>query len=93
MAFPIIYKIMYFNFPDNWQITLSFFQIIFHSLITALIFSLFKNYKLNNGTSFIFALIIGLNPNLQVYTTYVLADLMLGNNYDLIMVFYFKNQR
>ena len=25
-----------------------------------------------------FALIIGLNPNLQVYTTYVLADLMLG---------------
>ena len=50
----------------------------FHSLITTLLFSLFKNYKLTNVISVIFALIIGFNPALQIYTTYVLADLMLA---------------
>ena len=76
--FPLFIKFCMLISQDNWQITLSLLQIIFHSLITTLLFSLFKNYKLSNKISFIFSLIIGLNPNLQVYTTYVLADLMLA---------------
>ena len=76
--YPLFIKFCMLISQDNWQATLSFIQIIFHSLITTLLFSLFKNYKLNNIISFIFALIIGFNPTLQVYSTYVLADLMLA---------------
>ncbi len=76
--FPLFIKFCMFISKDNWQISLSFLQIIFHSSITTLLFTLFKHYKLNDITCFIFALIIGLTPTLQVYTTYVLADLMLA---------------
>ena len=76
--YPLFIRFCMEIFPVNWQIGISFIQIIFHSFVTVLLFILFKKYKLNNVTCFIFALIIGLNPTLQVYTTYVLADLMLA---------------
>ncbi len=76
--FPLFIKSCMLISQDNWQTTLTFIQIIFHSLITTLLFSLFKNFKLNNIVCSIFALIIGFNPTLQIYTTYVLADLMLA---------------
>ena len=76
--YPLFIRLCMEISPVNWQTSISFIQIIFHSFITVLLFLLFKKYKLNNLTCLIFALIIGLNPNLQVYTTYVLADLMLA---------------
>ena len=76
--FPLFIRVCMVISPDNWQIALSLIQIFSHSFITILLFSLFKKTKLNIVTCFIFSLIIGLNPNLQVYTTYVLADLMLA---------------
>ena len=75
--FPLFIKFCMLISQENWQTTLSFIQIIFHSLITTLLFSLFKNYKLNNIISFIFALIIGFNPNFtSLY--YICVNLMLA---------------
>lgn len=76
--YPLFIRLCMKISPVNWQISISLLQIIFHSFITVLLFMLFKKNKLNNLTCFSFALIIGLNPNLQVYTTYVLADLILA---------------
>ena len=76
--FPLFMRFCMVVFPVNWQIGISLIQIIIHSFIIVLLFSLFKKYKLNNITCFIFSLIIGFNPTLQVYTSYVLADLMLA---------------
>ena len=78
LFFPILIRLCMIISSDHWQIILSVVHIIFHSFISTLLFSLFKKYGLKNLTSFFYALIIGFNPNLLVYATYILADLPLA---------------
>ena len=78
LFFPILMRLCMIISSNHWQIILSVVHIIFHSLISTLLFSLFKKYGLKNLTSFFCVLIIGFNPNLLVYATYILADLPLA---------------
>ncbi|MFL3005348.1 MAG: phospholipid carrier-dependent glycosyltransferase [Candidatus Neomarinimicrobiota bacterium] len=74
--FSIIIRVCMLISAEYWQIVLSFFQIVFHSSISVLMFFLFRKYHLKLISAVICALIIGFNPNLIVYTTYILADLI-----------------
>ncbi len=76
--FPALIRICMIISSDHWQIILSLFHIFFHSSISILIYSLFKKYGLNFFSASVCTLIIGLNPNIIVYTTYLLADLTLA---------------
>ena len=78
LFFPILIRLCMFVSSDHWQVILSVVHIFFHGFISTFLFSLFKKYGLKNLTSFFCALIIGFNPNLLVYATYILADLSLA---------------
>ena len=78
LFFPILIRLCMFISSDHWQVILSVVHIFFHGFISTFLFSLFKKYGLKNLTSFFCALIIGFNPNLLVYATYILADLSLA---------------
>ena len=74
--FPLFIRCCMLISAEHWQIVLSFFQIVFHSSISVLMFFLFRKYDLKFPSAVICTLIIGFNPNLIVYTTYILADLI-----------------
>ena len=73
--YPIFIRICMIISLNHWQIILSLFQIFFHSSVCILMYYLFRKYGLNGFSSFVCTLIIGFNPNLITYTTYILADL------------------
>ena len=52
LFFPILMRLCMIISSNHWQIILSVVHIIFHSLISTLLFSLFKKYGLKNLTSF-----------------------------------------
>ena len=76
--FPLIIRIAHSISYDSWHIVFSLFQITLHSIIVLLLFKSFKTYKLSNYSSFFCALLIGFNPSLLYYSTYVLADFTLA---------------
>ena len=76
--FPLIIRISHFISNDSWQIVLSLFQITLHSMMVLLLFSSFKAYKLSSLSSFLCSILIGFNPSILYYSTYVLADFTLA---------------
>ena len=76
--FPLIIRLSYFISDDGWQIVLSLFQITLHSIMVLFLFRNFKEYNLSKLSSFLCSILIGFNPSLLYYSTYVLADFTLA---------------
>ena len=76
--FPLIIRISHFISNDSWQIVFSLFQITLHSMMVLFLFSSFKEYNLSSLSSFLCSILIGFNPSLLYYSTYVLADFTLA---------------
>ena len=76
--FPLIIRISHFISNDSWQIVFSLFQITLHSMMVLFLFSSFKEYNLSSLSSFLCSVLIGFNPSLLYYSTYVLADFTLA---------------
>ena len=72
--FPLFLRVCMTISPDQWQVVLSLFQIFFHSITCVLIYFVFRKYSLKYFSALVCTLIIGFNPNLISYTTYILAD-------------------
>ncbi|MFL3006886.1 MAG: hypothetical protein ACJZ10_02680 [Candidatus Neomarinimicrobiota bacterium] len=76
--FPLIIRVSYFISNDSWQIVFSLFQLTLHSMMVVLLFRSFKLYNLSSSSSFLCSILIGFNPSLLYYSTYVLADFILA---------------
>ena len=76
--FPIILRICMIFGDENWPYLLLLFQLFSHSLVTLICFYLFNIYRLSQLISVLLTLIIGFNPNIIYYSTYVLADFTLS---------------
>ena len=76
--FPLIIRISQYVSNDIWQIVFSLFQITLHSIMVLFLFRNFKAYNLSSISSFLCSIIIGFNPSLLYYSTYVLADFTLA---------------
>ena len=72
--YPSLIKFYKYCSSDNWKIILSLFQIIFHCTSTVIIFFILDKCKIKLISNIICTLLIGFNPNLIYYSTYILAD-------------------
>ena len=72
--FPIFIKFCMSISEIFWKQIFSIIQILFHALICTSIFHLFIRFKFKKIVSFLMTLIIGFNPSLIYYSTYLLAD-------------------
>jgi len=72
--YPLFLKICMNINSENWMATYCLLQLLFHSFMIVALFFLFQIFKLKNTSSFILSLVIGLNPNLIYYSTYLYAD-------------------
>ena len=57
-----------------WQQIFSIIQISFHAFICILLFHLYLRFKIDKIVSLVLTVIIGFNPSLIFYSTYILAD-------------------
>jgi len=64
--------------PVYWHIILSIIQIFSHGLVIVLLFQLYNKIGISIYSSFLLSLIIGFNPNLLYYSTYILSDQIFG---------------
>ena len=76
--FPLIIKICHFISFNNWQIYFSLLQMTLHSLMVLILFKNFQEFNLSTMSSFFCSIIIGFNPSLLYYSTYILADFTLA---------------
>ena len=89
--YPLIIRLAKFISLDNWSTIVVLIQILFHSISILLIFILFQKNKFPIVLNFIFALAIGINPNLiywssaivptQLFGCFILINLFLYLNY------------
>ena len=76
--FPLLIKLCMNLSELYWQQLFSIIQIFFHAVICIFLFQLFLELQLHKTISLLMTLIIGFNPSLVFYTTYVLADHLLA---------------
>ena len=72
--FPLLIKSCMSLSEMYWEQIFSILQILFHAFISIILFFLYLKFGFKKSTSFILTLIIGFNPSLVYYTTYVLTD-------------------
>ena len=60
------------------SIFIYFIQLTLHSLITCLLFKFFRNFKISKISSSFLTIVIGCNPSLLYYSTYILSDYLLA---------------
>jgi len=76
--FPIIIKTSMLLSDLYWKQIFSIIQISLHAFICLLLYNLYIKIGLRNITAFFITLMIGFNPSLVYYTTYILADHLLA---------------
>ena len=76
--FPLLIKFCMSLSEMYWEQIFLIIQISFHALICILLFHLYVRLKIEKIISFLLTLIIGFNPSLVYYTTYLLADHLLA---------------
>ncbi|MAT79617.1 MAG: hypothetical protein CMD13_02650 [Flavobacteriales bacterium] len=72
--FPLFIKFCRLISDTYWPQIFSVIQILFHSVICFLLFHAYLKFNFNKSIAVILTLIIGFNPALVYYTTYILAD-------------------
>jgi len=76
--FPLILRVC-MNISDlHWEKIFSLFQILLHSLICVIIFHFYLQYNFSKLSSFIVTLLIGFNPSLIYWSTYIMPDFLLA---------------
>ncbi len=88
--YPLFIKICRIICPESWENLVIFFQMVFHSLTIILLFRLFLIFQSTKMISFILSLLIGINPNLLVYSSKLLPQQLLGVL--IALTFYFAVQ-
>ena len=76
--FPLIIRFCMNISEINWDRLFSLFQILFHSLICVLIFRLYLTYNFDKVIAFILTLLIGFNPSIIYWSTYLMPDFILA---------------
>ena len=76
--FPLLVRFCMELSGHHWEETFSIIQICFHAIISIWLFFLFREFQIKKFVAFILTLIIGFNPSLLFYSTYLLADHLLA---------------
>ena len=75
--FPLIIRFCMNISEISWDRLFSLFQILLHSLICVLIFLLYLTYNFDKVIAFILTLLIGFNPSIIYWSTYLMPDFLL----------------
>ena len=76
--FPLFIKTCMWLSESNWNILFSICQILFHASLCLVLFLFYQKLGLKPVISFILVMVIGFNPNILFYTTYVVPDYLFG---------------
>ena len=76
--FPLFLKAFMSLFAENWQLYFTLFQLMAHSVISSILFVIYKKYSFSDLSASICTLAVGFNPNLIYYASYLLADILLA---------------
>ena len=76
--FPLIIRFCMNISEISWDRLFSLFQILLHSLICVLIFLLYLTYNFDKVIAFILTLLIGFNPSIIYWSTYLMPDFLLA---------------
>ena len=75
---PLVIKFTKIISLSYWPLIFSFIQISLHGLICILLFNFYLKFSFNKIVATILVLIIGFNPSIVYYTTYLLAEHLLA---------------
>ncbi len=85
--FPLFIRMCLEINEANWQKLFLIIQLVMHATLATYIFSLFQKIPLKKGISFFLTLLIGLNPSLIYYSTYLLAESLFAILTTLLWIF------
>lgn len=86
--FPLIIRICMNISELHWERILSIFQISLHSLVCVVIFHFYSKHNFNCIISIILTLLIGFNPSLIYWSTYLMPDFLLAVLTTLAWIFF-----
>ena len=86
--FPLIIRICMNISELHWERILSIFQISLHSIVCVVIFHFYSKHNFNCIISIILTLLIGFNPSLIYWSTYLMPDFLLAVLTTLAWIFF-----
>ncbi len=76
--FPLLLRFCMEVASKHWKYLYIFIQLTLHSLIACLLFKFLRNFKISKISSSFLTIVIGCNPSLLYYSTYILSDYLLA---------------
>ena len=76
--FPLFLRFCMEVASKHWKYLYIFIQLTLHSLIACLLVRFLRNFKISKISSSFLTIVIGCNPSLLYYSTYILSDYLLS---------------